>query len=233
MKIKVQYFIYCILLSNLFFSNVFAEQNQDPALVQSMLSKYTLLTPQIQAKRHFFLDLALQNNLSLSEPGFHIGFGYRATYLGFDLRFTKGKNSFGEIRRLAQKDAYPGTDSNTEIDIARNKADLWNHWSFGPGFSVSDKFFSSFLSDFTERVRAAFEYGNYSDEVNNIPFQSYIFSVETSLLYQMNQFSPWSLNASLNWNSGMLVRDYRDSQLNSYGIPVSWIGCSLGLEYAF
>lgn len=214
--------------------NASADQQQDPALLQSMLSKYTLKTPHVLAERHYFLDLALQNNLDFNEPGVLVGVGYRFNYFGFDLRFSKGQNSYGEIRRLAPKNDYEGSSDNAEIDIARNKTDLWSHWSFGPGFSVSNQFFSGFLAGLTERARAGFAYGNYNDDANNIPFQSYILSIEASVLYQLFPTSPWSLSASLNWNIGSLVRDYSGNpHYSSYAIPVSWVGSSVGIEYTF
>lgn len=234
MKMKIKIFIFAILsvYSCIFMAH--ADQQQDPALVQSMLTQYSLISPQVLADRHFFLDLAVQNNFDFDEPGLQLGFGYRKSYLGFDLRFTKGRNSYGEIRHLAFSNSWDGYSDNAEIDIARAHSDMWSHWSIGPGFSVADKFFSSFLAGFTERVRAGFAFGNYNDEKNNIPFESYIFNIETSVLYQLNPTTPWSLSASLNWNTGMLVRDYGDdTQHHSYGIPVSWLGCSMGIEYAF
>ena len=209
-----------------------ADQQQDPELVNSMLSKYSLMNPQILANRHFWLELAMQNNLSFNEPGLLAGIGYRINYLGFDLRLTKGKSSYGKIKRLALHNENTDPSDNIEIDLPRNKSDLWSHWSVGPGFSISSKFFSGFLSGVTERVRAGFTFGNYNDDINNIPFKSYILNVETSVLFQLGS-SPWSLCGSLNWNSGMLVRDYKDGELEPYGLPVSWVGSSLGLEYAF
>ena len=233
MKNQLKYFISCCFLIVAMNFTALADQQQDPALIQSMLSKYSLLTPQILANRHYWLELALQNTLYFNEPGLLAGFGYRVHSLGFDLRFTKGKSSYGEIKRLAAHNTNTDSSENTEIDLQRNKSDKWSHWAIGPGFSVSNQFFSGFLSGLTERVRASFAYGNYRDEANNIPFKSYIFSADTSVIYQLKPTSPWSICGSLNWNTGMLVRDYKDTPIKSYGIPVSWVGSSLGLEYAF
>jgi len=233
MKINFRYLIvslFIFLATNL---RALADQQQDPALIQSMISKYTILPPQIMSDRHFFLELGLQSNLSFNEPGLQAAIGYRAQYFGFDVRFTKARSSYGEIVRLATHNEYAGSSDNTEIDIARNKFDKWSHWSIGPGFSVSNQFTSGFLTGFTERVRAGFELGNYNDDVNNIPFRSYIFNIETSILYQINPSIPWSLIVSLSWNSGMLVRDYGDGPTSAYGLPVSWVGSSIGLEYTF
>jgi hypothetical protein len=213
--------------------NVSADQQQDPALIQDMLAKYSLITPQILAKRHYWLELALANNLGFNEPGLMAEIGYRMNYFGFDLRLAKGKSSYGDMRNLATSNVNTDPSENTEIDLPRNNTDLWGHWSVGPGFSVANQFFSGVLSRFTERVRAGIAIGNYNDDVNHIPFKSYIFNVETSVVYQLRPNAPWSLCGSLNWNSGMLVRDYSDTQLKSYGLPISWIGSSLGLEYAF
>ncbi len=233
MKNQLKYFVACIFLVFAISFKAAADQQQDPALIQSMLSKYSLKNSQILANRHFWLELGVQNNLSFNEPGLLVGIGYRMNYFGFDFRFSKGKSSYGEIRRLATPNESTESSDNIEIDLPRNKSDLWSHWSIDPGLSVSNQFFSGLLSGFTERVRVGFTYGNYNDDVNNIPFKSYIFNVETSVLFQLIPSTPWSLSASLNWNSGMLVRDYGDAQLNSYGLPVSWVGSSLGLEYAF
>jgi hypothetical protein len=230
----MKYLFFYILFFTMLSFNASADQQQDPALLQNMLSKYTLKSPHVLADRHMFLDLALQNNLDFNEPGLQVGLGYRFNFFGFDLRFSKGQNSYGEIRRLAPKNDYEGSSDNSEIDLARNKTDLWTHWSFGPGFSVSNQFFSGLLAGFTERARAGFSYGNYNDDVHNIPFESYIFSIETSVLYQVIPSSPWSLNVSLNWNTGSLVRDYGgDPQYRSYAIPVGWVGSSIGIEYSF
>ena len=232
MKMKLRYFFSCSFLIFAMSFSAAADQQQDPELIRSMLSKYSLMNPQILANRHFWLELGMQNNLSFNEPGLLAAIGYRINYLGFDLRLTKGKSSYGEIRRLASRNENTDPSDNIEIDLARNKSDLWSHWSISPGLSVSNQFFSGFLSGVTERVRAGFTFGKYNDDVNDIPFKSYILNVETSVLFQLKS-SPWSLCGSLNWNSGMLVRDYKDSDLIPYGIPVSWVGSSLGLEYAF
>jgi hypothetical protein len=230
MKYLFSYVLFLFLTS----FSALADQPQDPALLQKMLSKYTLKSPQVLAERHFFLDLSLQNNLDFNEPGLQIGVGYRFNYFGFDIRFSKGQSSYGEIRRLSPKNAYEGSSDNAEIDIARNKTDLWSHWAIEPGFSVSNQFFSGFLAGLTERARAGLAYGNYNDDVNNIPFQSYILTIEASVLYQVFPTSPWSLYASLNWNTGSLVRDYSElPQNSSYALPVSWVGTSLGIEYTF
>jgi len=233
MKNQLKYFISCSFLIFAMTFTARADQQQDPALVQSMLTKYSILSPQILTNRHYWLELALPNNLHFNEPGLLAGFGYRFQYLGFDLRFTKGKTSYREINSLAVHNTNTESSENTEIDLLRNKNDKWSYWSVGPGFSVSNQFFSDFLAGFTERVRVGFAYGNYKDEANNIPFISYILSAETSVIYQFKPTSPWSVCGSLNWNTGMLARDYNDTQVRSYGIPISWVGSSLGLEYAF
>jgi hypothetical protein len=233
LKTKLKNFLSCILVVFAISFNASADQQQDPALIQSMISKYTLTSPQILANRHFWLDLALQNNLGFKEPGLLAGIGYRINYLGIDIRYNKGKSSYGEIRRLAAENTSTDPSDNAEIDLARNKSDLWSHSSVGLGFSVANQFFSGFLSAVTERVRTSIAYGNYNDDVNNIPFKSYIFNVETSILYNLKPKGPLSLCASLNWNTGTLVRDYGIAQSETYGLPVSWVGSSLGLEYAF
>jgi hypothetical protein len=233
MKVQLRKLLIIIFLVFTMTFNVFADQQQDPALIQAMIAKYSLMPPQILAKRHYWLELALQNNLGFNEPGLMVGIGYRMNYFGFDIRFTKGKSSYGEMIRLATQNVNTEPSENAEIDLQRNKSDLWGHWSICPGFSVSNQFFSGILSRFTERVRAGVAIGNYDDEINHIPFKSYILNVETSVVYQIKPNSLWSLSGSVNWNSGTLVRNYGDAQLISYGLPVSWIGSSLGLEYAF
>ncbi len=233
LKTKLKNLLFCSFVVFAISFNASADQQQDPALIKTMISKYTLTSPQILANHHYWLDLALQNNLSFNEPGLLAGIGYRINYFGFDIRFTKGKSSYGEIRRLAAHNTITEPSDNVEIELARNKSDLWSHSSVGLGFSVANQFFSGFLSAVTERVRTSIAFGNYNDDVNHIPFKSYIFNVETSILYNLKSKGPWSICASLNWNTGSLVRDYGITQSVTYGLPVSWVGSSLGLEYAF
>jgi hypothetical protein len=232
---KIQYFLSCTLLVFALSFNVFADQQQDPELTRAMLNKYSLISPQVLAERHYWVEMGMQSDLGLSEAGIQTGIGYRLNYFGADIRVSAGKTSYRKINSLALKNENTETPLTPEIDLPRNKSDSWSYWSLEPGFSISDRFFTGYLPKFTERVRVGFNYGNYEDTVNHIPFKSFILNVESSIIYQLKPESPWSLCGSINWSSGMLVRYYVDSEgkNQSYGLPASWVGTSLGMIYAF
>jgi hypothetical protein len=235
MKTQLKYFLACTLLVFTFSYKALADQQQDPALTKAMLNQYSLITPQILAERHYWLELGLQSDIGLSEAGVQTGIGYRLNYFGIDFRFSAGKTSYRKIHSLASHNQLTEVDPNPEIDLTRNKSDSWSYWSLEPGFSISSRLFSGYLPKFTERVRVGLNYGSYEDNINHIPFKSYILNVETSVIYQLRPDYPWSLCGSLNWNSGMLVRYYVDSEgkNQSYGLPASWVGTSLGMLYSF
>ena len=228
----LKYFLSCCLLLLLYSSTVLADQQQDPALTQAMLNQYSLISPQILAGRHYWVEIALKSDMSLGEAGFETGIGYRFNYFGTDLRLAFGKTTYGKIRSLAAHNLNTDTTQNAEIFLSRNKSDSWNYWSLEPGLSVASRLLSGQLSELTERARVGFIYGKYTDNVYQIPFTSYILSVESSIIYQRPD-TPWSLCGSLNWNTGMLVRYYDEPNKQSYGLPASWLGSSLALQYAF
>lgn len=235
MKTQLKYFLTCNLLAFAFNFKAMADQQQDPALTKAMLNQYSLISPQILAERHYWLELGLLSDFGLSESGLLTGIGYRLNYFGFDFRFSAGKTTYRKLHSLASHNQSTDTSSHPEIDLPRSKTDSWSYWSIEPGFSISNRLFSGYLPQFTERVRVGFNYGNYNDNVNNIPFKSYILNVETSIIYQLKPEDPWSLCGSLNWNTGMLVRYYVDSEgkNQSYGLPASWLGTSIGMLYTF
>jgi hypothetical protein len=215
--------------------NAWADQQQDPALTTNMLNRFSLVSPQVLAKRHYWMEVGLQSDLGFYGAGLQTGIGYRLNYFGFDLRLSAGKTSYGMINSIVTYTQNSTNAQNAEVTILRSKSDSWNYWSIEPGLSISSRLFSGSLSQFTERVRVGFIYGNFKDSVNNIPFKSFILNAETSLIYQLIPNGPWSMCGSLSWNSGMLVRRYQDSlgDNQSYALPIGWIGSSLSMQYAF
>lgn len=215
--------------------NLLADQKQDPALTTSMLNRYSLVSPQVLAKRHYWMEIGIQSDTGLNETGLQAGIGYRLNFFGFDLHFSAGKTNYGMIRNVVTYTQSSDNAQNAEIVIPRSKSDSWSYLYFGPGLSITSRLFSGYLPQFTERVRVGMVYGNFNDNVNQIPFKSFILNAETSLIYQLKPENHWSICGSLNLNSGMLVRYYQNSQgiKQSYGIPIGWIGTSISMLYDF
>ena len=214
--------------------SIWADQ-QDPALTKAMLDRYSLISPTVLENHHYWIELGYQSDLGFNQSGLQTGVGYRLNYFGFDMRFSSGKTTYGMFHKLEPYNSNKEYADNSESVLSRKDSDSWSYWYLEPGLSISGRYFSGILPQFTERVRVGFIYGNFKDNVNHIPFKSFVLNAETSLIYQLNPNSPWSLCGSLNWNSGMLVRYYVNTSglSKSYGIPADWIGTTLGMIYSF
>lgn len=229
--------LYLFLSFQLFVLN----SNSHAITVNEIINHTSAASPQMDAHRTYWAELAVETNVSFAEKGFRIGVGKRWEFLGADLRFSSGSTKYGQIKGRVDynqsiSSSYHSATLGSEMERARDDSDSWKFIKIEPGVSVEGKLFPLWLPRLSERARFGFSFGNFKDLANDLSFDSYLFSLETSFIYQINNVSPWSIGASFFWNSGNLMLNVADTSTSfpsDRHLPVNWLGSSIGLQYSF
>jgi hypothetical protein len=207
--------------------------------VDEIIKQSSMATPQIMSARHLWAELNIASDWDAIARGAQAGIGYRFRYFGVDSRFSLGRTNYGAISVNPGPNQTPNTepsyfDLNSELNRPRHATDSWSYRLVEPGLSVSGKIFPVWLPLLTQQARVGLAYGAYNDNQNNIPFHSIVFTTEAMLLCQLGADSPWSVSGALSYNAGILVADTpNDAGMQSRRLPVSWVGTSIGLQFAF
>ncbi len=202
--------------------------------VDEVVQSSSMHTNQSRNNR-FWLDLSLPVNFNFSHYGLTAGAGYRFSFLGVDLRANVGKTNFGNIT-IKPDDPSELDEIDPESQMARPRADndSWSFYSFNPGISVSGRLLPEILPRFSERARIGIDFGSATDQINSLSFSSVLFTIESTILYQIEENSPWAATLSIFWNSGDLIADEpKDSPTSFRRLPVSWMGLAAGVSYFF
>jgi len=229
---------FALLMLSLIF-NVVVVQNADANSVQDIINTATQTSPQNIDHRHYWLELNLKSDISFQEKGFAIGVGHRWDWFGVDVRGLYGKTSYGAIEGFVDpsQDVSTGNQSpNTGAQsiLARSSSDSWSYTALEPGISIESKWFPTILPLFSEKARVGMEWGNFNDSVNNLSFTGYLFTCDATLIYQLSAHSPYSISASIFWDTGNLMLNGASTLSDAdRHLAVNWLGTSVGLLYSF
>ncbi len=229
--------IYLILSFQIFVLH----SNSEAITVNEIINNTSVASPQIDAHRTYWAELAFETNVGLMESGLRVGVGKRWEFLGADLRFSSGSTKYGQIKgrvdyNQSTGSSYHSATLGTEMERVRDDSDSWKFIKIEPGISVEGKLFPLWLPRLSERGRFGISFGNFKDVVNDLSFTSYLFNFEAGFIYQMGEDSPWSIEACFFWNSGNLMLNVADTNTSfpsDRHLPVNWLGSSFGLQYSF